>query len=80
MAKHYGVSRGIYEPHIHTVIGDSGICYSLFYTAHYRRFTAMRDKLMVRIIKEVNTTSGVEFAYPTERHIPTPIPQEAADD
>ena len=72
MAKQYGVSRGIYDPHIHTVIADSGICYSLYYVAHYRRFTTMRDKIMTRVIDAVNETPGVEFAYPTERHIPTP--------
>ena len=74
MAKHYGVSRGIYEPHIHTVIADSGICYSLFYVAHYHHFTLMRDAIMTRIIDVVNETPEVEFAYPTERHIPTPLP------
>lgn len=76
MAKRYGVSRGIYEPHIHTVIGDSGICYSLFYVAHYRKITTMRDKIMLRVIEDVNKTEDIEFAYPTERHIPTPLSQE----
>ncbi len=73
MVKHYGVTRGIYEPHIHTFIGDSGVCYSLFYVANYRKFTTMRDKIMIRVIEEVNKTKYTEFAYPTERHIPTPI-------
>ena len=72
MAKQYCVSRGIYDPHIHTVIAGSGICYSLYYVAHYRRFTTMRDKIMTRVIDAVNETPGVEFAYPNERHIPTP--------
>jgi small-conductance mechanosensitive channel len=72
MAKLYGVSRGIYEPHIHTIVADSGVCYSLFYVAHYRRFTTMRDAIMTKVIEAVNQTPGVEFAYPTERHVPTP--------
>jgi small-conductance mechanosensitive channel len=71
MAKHYGVSRGIYEPHIHTVIADSGICYSLFYVAHYRRFTVMRDKIMSGVVEAVSQTPDVEFAYPTERRVRT---------
>ena len=72
MAKRYGVSREIFEPHIHTFIADSGVTYSLFFVAHYRRFHAMRDKVMERIIEDVAKTPGVEFAYPTERHLPTP--------
>jgi small-conductance mechanosensitive channel len=72
MERRYGTSRAIFEPHIHTVIADSGVCYSLFYAAHYRRFEAMRDRIMARVIRDVNSTAGVEFAYPTERHIPTP--------
>jgi small-conductance mechanosensitive channel len=72
MAKRYGLSRAIFEPHIHTFIADSGVCYSLFYVAHYRRFTAMRDKIMERVIQDVARAPGIEFAYPTERHLPTP--------
>jgi len=71
MAKHYGVSRAIFEPHIHTFIADSGVTYSLFYVAHYRRFFNMRDKIMRRVVDDVAEAPGIEFAYPTERHIPT---------
>jgi len=72
MAKRYGVSREIFEPHIHTFIADSGVTYSLFFVAHYRRFPAMRDKVMSRVVEDVDKTPGIEFAYPTERHLPTP--------
>jgi small-conductance mechanosensitive channel len=72
MAERYGSSHAILDPHIHTFIADSGITFSLFYVAHYRNFTAVRDQIMSRIALEFDRRPELNFAYPTQRHIPTP--------
>jgi small-conductance mechanosensitive channel len=78
MEARYGVLREAYQPKIHTFIADSGICFSLFYVAHYREFTVMRDRLMLRVAEEFNRDPELQFAYPTERHIPTAAAGELA--
>ena len=76
MEKTYGTAHVVYKPKIHTVIADSGVCYSLFYVSHYKRFSATKDKISARILDEFEKNPHLEFAYPTERHIPTTAPGE----
>lgn len=71
MDRKYGHAEGQFGPRIHTVIADSGVCFSLHYVAHYRRFTATRDRISARLVVEVDKSERVNFAYPTARHIPT---------
>jgi small-conductance mechanosensitive channel len=68
----YGLVRISYEPHIHSVIDASGVTFSLFYVSHYRRYSTTRDKLVTRILAEFEKDPELNFAYPTERLIPTP--------
>jgi len=72
MEEHYGTEHAVYTPRIHTVIADCGICFSLFYVSHYRRFSSTKDKIMKRVVMEFDKSDTLNFAYPTERHIPTP--------
>ncbi|MBU0676601.1 MAG: mechanosensitive ion channel [Verrucomicrobia bacterium] len=74
IAKRYGMTRTAYEPKMHSIIADSGVQYSLFYVAHFRRFSYVRDKINARILTEFENNPRLEFAYPTERHIPTADP------
>ncbi len=69
MIEEYGLVRTSYEPHIHSVIADSGVTFTLFYVTHYRRYSTTRDKIVARILKEFEANPLIEFAYPTERHI-----------
>jgi len=68
----YGLRRTEYKPRIHTYIADSGVHFSLFYVSHYRTFCLTRDKISSRVVDEVDKHPTINFAYPTERHIPTP--------
>jgi small-conductance mechanosensitive channel len=77
MEKRYGAVRSTFEPAIHTVIAASGVCFTLFYAAHYRRALAVKDRLMKRVLEEFEKDPTLQLAYPTERHIPTPPPQTA---
>ena len=72
MQHHYGTGSTLHPPHMHTTIADSGICFSLYYVSHYRKNQAMRDRLMNRIAREFEGQTALAFAYPTQRHIPTP--------
>jgi len=72
MEERYGKRRTDYKPKIHTVVADSGLVFSLHYVSHYTRFAETRDKIMERCAKEFYLREDLQFAYPTERHIPTP--------
>lgn len=72
MAERYGVPDTRYEPKIYSIIADSGVTFSLLYVCHYRNFATVRTKINKRIIAEFDARPQVNFAYPTERHIPTP--------
>jgi len=71
LQQNYGLQRTPYIPKIHTVIADSGVLYSLFYVSHYKRFCATRDRVSAHIVRAFEENPRIEFAYPTERMIPT---------
>ncbi|MCX6997677.1 MAG: mechanosensitive ion channel [Kiritimatiellaeota bacterium] len=71
MEREYGVPDAIYQPKIYSIIADSGVLYRLVYVAHYRRVSATRSRINERILREFEKNPRLQFAYPTERHIPT---------
>jgi len=72
MERKYGLPATTYQPKIHSVIADSGVLFSLLYISHYRRRIAVRNRINKRIIAEFERNPRINFAYPTERHVPTP--------
>ena len=70
--QHYGVADAVYQPKFYVYIADSGVQFRLVYCAHYRRVGATRNRINSRILKEFEANPRLQFAYPTERHIPTP--------
>jgi small-conductance mechanosensitive channel len=72
MVQKYGTADTDYRPKLSTRIADSGVLFSLLYVSHYRRRVAVRNRLNDRIIAEFEKDPRLEFAYPTERRIPTP--------
>jgi len=68
----YGVSDAVYQPKFYTYIADSGVQFRLVYCSHYKRVGATRNRIFNRILKEFEANPQLQFAYPTERHIPTP--------
>lgn len=75
MEQKYGVSHSSYEPKIYVSVEDSGVMFKLLYISHYKQFSATRSRISDRIARAFEETDGIEFAYPTERHIPTPEKQ-----
>jgi small-conductance mechanosensitive channel len=77
--KRYGSKHKCYcAPRVHSVIADSGVTFSVFYVCHFRQVAGTRDRINRRIIDLFNREADLDFAYPTERHIPTPPPGHAA--
>ncbi len=72
MERKYGAAWGMREPRLHTVIDVSGVTFSLFYVTHYRHNSSTRTRIMERILLEFAKDPRLQFAYPTERVIPTP--------
>jgi len=72
MEKRYGARDATYEPKLVSSIDDSGVTFGLLYVTHYRKRSAMRNRLNERIIAEFTKNPRLQFAYPTTRQIPTP--------
>ncbi|MGH7996547.1 MAG: mechanosensitive ion channel domain-containing protein [Opitutaceae bacterium] len=83
MERRYGVEDAVYEPKIYTSIAGSGVVFSLFYVAHYRKFPAAGAQLSHRILAELEAHPEVQVAYPSmtlfngESRPPTPHPDVA---
>jgi len=71
MEHKYGTPDTVYKPKIYSVIVDSGVMFCLLYVSHYRRRVAVRNRINERIIAEFDRNPRLNFAYPTQRHIPT---------
>ena len=63
--KRYGIEDAVYKPKIHSHIDDDGVRLSLFYVAHYREFSATRNRINRRLIAELETHPGIQLAYKT---------------
>lgn len=71
-SKHYHVAKSKREPKILCTIGDSGVLFSLFFPAHFRGASSFKSRLSKRILEEFAKRPQLQFAYPTQRMIPTP--------
>ncbi len=82
MQKRYGVEDADYHPKIYTHLAENGVAFSLFYVAHYREYSAMRNKLNHRLIVELEQHKEINLAYNTmkvvdERTIASPVSGQA---
>lgn len=74
MEERYGVSDTVYKPKTYSFIADSGIMFRLLYVCHYRKVSKVRNRINKRIIAEFAKDPRLQFAYPTQRLIPTAEP------
>ncbi len=65
MQERYGVEDADYRPKIYTHIADSGVTLSLFFVAHYRHFSATRNRINRRLVAELETHRHIQLAYTT---------------
>ncbi len=59
------------EPRVDTLIADSGVQLTLFFPAHYRRVASTHSRISARVLTEFAKRPQLQFAYPTQRLIPT---------
>jgi len=71
MEKKYGVADSNYQPKLYMTIEDSGVLFKMLYISHYKLFSSTRSRISNRIVAEFDADKSVEFAYPTQRLIPT---------
>ena len=74
MHDHFDMTAAPQETKILCIIADSGITFSLFYPVHYLRCSSFKSRLSQRIVEEFAKRPQLQFAYPTQRHIPTAEP------
>ena len=65
MQERYGVEDAEYLPKIYTRIADSGITFSLLYVSHYRATSSTRNRINLRLIREVEQNKHIQLAYNT---------------
>ena len=65
MQRRYGVEDAVYTPKIYTHIADSGVTLSLFYVAHYREYSVVRNRINRRLIAEIESHPHIQLAYQT---------------
>ena len=65
MQRRYGVPDADYVPKIYTHIADSGVTLTLVFVAHYRKFSATRNRINRRLVAELETRRHIQMAYNT---------------
>ncbi|WP_404422036.1 mechanosensitive ion channel domain-containing protein [Nibricoccus sp. IMCC34717] len=75
--KRYGVDDAVYQPKVNTRIVDSGVELKLLYVSHYRRTTALRNRVSRRIIAELEKNPRIQLAFTTVTHINTTATENA---
>jgi small-conductance mechanosensitive channel len=67
----YNLETAPKEPKMHVIIADSGVLFRMFFPAHYGQVSGTRSRISQRILAEFAQRPRIQFAYPTQRHIPT---------
>lgn len=64
MRRRYGVEDAVYKPKINLQIVDTGVLMNLFYVAHYRQNSATRNKIVRRLISELEKHPHIQLSCP----------------
>lgn len=62
MRRRYGVAEGLYEPKVTSAITGNDVIFSLYYVAHFRNFSDMRDRIDRRLIEELAKVPSIKLA------------------
>jgi small-conductance mechanosensitive channel len=65
MRRRYGVEDAVYKPKINFVIVETGVLMNLFYVAHYRQNSTVRNKIGRRLIAELEKHPHIQLSCPT---------------
>jgi Mechanosensitive ion channel len=64
MRRRYGVEDAVYKSKINLQIVDTGVLMNLFYVAHYRQTAATRNKIVRRLISELERHPQIQLSCP----------------
>ncbi|MBL9193422.1 MAG: mechanosensitive ion channel [Opitutaceae bacterium] len=62
MRRRYGVDDATYEPRVTSAIAGNDVAFTLFYVAHYRRFSDIRNRIDHRLIEELTRYPDIKLA------------------
>lgn len=62
MRRRYGVSDAAYEPRVTSAITGNDVIFALFYVAHFRNASRLRDRIELRLIEELAKVPAIQLA------------------
>ncbi len=62
MRRRYGVSDAAYEPRVTSAITGNDVIFALFYVAHFRTASRLRDRIELRLIEELAKVPAIQLA------------------
>ncbi|MBP7140396.1 MAG: mechanosensitive ion channel [Opitutaceae bacterium] len=62
MRRRYGVADAAYEPRVTSAITGNDVIFSLFYVAHFRTASRLRDRIELRLIEELAKVPAIQLA------------------
>ena len=62
MRRRYGVSDAAYEPRVTSAITGNDVIFALFYVAHFRNASRLRDRIEMRLIEELAKVPAIQLA------------------
>jgi len=62
MRRRYGVDDAIYEPRVTSAISGNDVAFTLFYVAHHRKFSEVRNRIDHRLIEELTRYPHIQLA------------------
>lgn len=78
MRRRYGVSDAAYEPRVTSAITGNDVIFALFYVAHFRNASRLRDRIELRLIEELAKVPAIQLAVTSIQvsHSNSPPPAE----
>lgn len=62
MRRRYGVADAAYEPRVTSAITGNDVIFALFYVAHFRNASTLRDRIELRLIEELAKVPAIQLA------------------
>lgn len=63
--RRYGVQDALYEPRIFSSIAGNDVAFTLYFVAHYKQFTTVRNRIQKRLISELEKRPHIQLAVQT---------------
>lgn len=74
MRRRYGVADGTYEPKVTSAITGNDVIFALYYVAHFRKFSDVRNRIDRRLIEELSKVPSIQLAVTSLQVAHTNLP------